>query len=177
MVRVVSQFDFWQRWGGELDATEFANAWAALGVVGHREQGSPRELLEHRIRAARDKFVPWRFPQDSGLLRGTTPREWADAWRQVVGNQKVLLTIVEHPRDESVLPWLQLLEQAQPPVVVFMMPSPTEAPPEVDPPPKSAPSLTGAVYECLRERFQSKPLPRPLAPTSIPACSRSWSAR
>lgn len=147
----MSQFDFWQRWGAGLSDTQFANAWAALGVVWSRDGERPRKALERSIQQdARDQ-LPWRFPPESepDLIRGTTPLEWAEAWSQVLGSRQISLVVVEFPVDEPVPPWLRLLSETSPPttevIVAYAQSAPAmAAPPEHDPvgaePPEAAPA-------------------------------------
>jgi hypothetical protein len=113
----VSQFDFWQQWGAQLDDTQFANAWAALGVVWNRGLDSPREALEHSFMIPPGYRVPWRFPREDAsadLIAGTTPLEWAAAWSELAGGRDLRLAVSDAPDGEPVMPWLRLLSETKP---------------------------------------------------------------
>jgi hypothetical protein len=113
----VSQFDFWQQWGAQLDDTQFANAWAALGVVWNRSLDSPRDALAHSFMIPPGYRVPWRFPRGgpaSDLIAGTTPFEWAAAWSEMAVGRELRLAVSDAPDDEPVMPWLRLLSETSP---------------------------------------------------------------
>ena len=113
----MSQFDFWQQWGAQLDDTQFANAWAALGVAWNRNLDSPRDALEHRFDIPAGYRVPWRFPPgdpSADLIAGTTPLEWAAAWSEAAAGRELRLAVSGAPDGEPVMPWLRLLSETNP---------------------------------------------------------------
>ena len=113
----MSQFDFWQQWGAQLDDAQFANAWAALGVVRNRGVDSPRAALERRFDIPPGYRVPWRFPlgdKSAELVAGTTPLEWANAWRDAAAGSEPRLSVIAMPPGEPVMPWLRLLSETSP---------------------------------------------------------------
>jgi hypothetical protein len=106
-------FDFWQQWGAALDDESFANAWAALGVVG--ATGAPLfsgTAQQIRVDAG---AVAWRFPERSDDLAGT-PVEWARAWETMSGRLPLPLRLRASggPQDRPIGPWYRLLREARP---------------------------------------------------------------
>jgi hypothetical protein len=130
----MSAFDFWQRWGIDLDDTTFANAWAALGVAAaarRRQRVTPIERLGEVFEAAQAEggLMPWTFPDPGSarrepvLVRGTTPYHWAAAWNQQVKTENdrdpvnpkgPRLRIAGAPADEGARPWWHLLGESRP---------------------------------------------------------------
>ena len=114
----MSQFDFWQRWGAGLDDTQFANAWAALGVAGSRGASTPREVLEARMQSPpltttcigyfrRNRARPISFGKP---LHGSGPTHGP----MRVGSRQIHLVLSGFPNDEPMEPWLRLLRKPVP---------------------------------------------------------------
>src|SRR5688572_949331 len=104
-------FDFWQRWGIDLDDVSFANAWVALGLVKGRKR-SVHELLQtnwHR------PILNWTFPLKDTEVEGT-PGEWAAAWGYAASQipEPIRLRVHGAPANELILPWYRLLSEADP---------------------------------------------------------------
>jgi hypothetical protein len=124
----MSEFDFWQRWGIDLDDTAFANAWAALGVAAAagRRRDSPKDTIAKALHAARELEgrLPWAFPLAGGkmasvrrepaLVRDTSPEDWAAVGLGAAREPRPRLRIVWAPQGEIVLPWLRLLAESNP---------------------------------------------------------------
>lgn len=105
-------FDFWQRWGIDLDDVSFANAWIALGLVRGPKRRSVYELLNanwHR------PVLNWTFPSKDTEVEGT-PKEWASAWTYVAGQipEPTRLRVHRAPPNELILPWYRMLSEADP---------------------------------------------------------------
>lgn len=122
----MSEFDFWQRWGIDLDDISFANAWGALGIAAAARgpRARPDEVVARAIRTAyrTEGRVSWAFPParrtsrfEPALVRKTTPEDWAHAWTEMIlADDASRLRIVSAPPGEIIHPWLRLLTRTQP---------------------------------------------------------------
>lgn len=107
-------FDFWQRWGLDLNDVSFANAWVALGLaVSSGEQSV--DALHALRRHDPDSTLQWIFPPGNLEVQGT-PEEWAQAWREISQQmeQPIRLRVYNAPPDELILPWYRMLSEANP---------------------------------------------------------------
>lgn len=117
----MGEFDWWQRWGIDLDDTSFANAWAALGVAAAARgpRGLPHEVVARAMLTASrsEGRVPWAFPLANAsrsvpaLVRRTLPEDWTRAWAAVADEPR--LRIVSAPAGEVILPWLRPLAETK----------------------------------------------------------------
>jgi hypothetical protein len=128
----MSEFDFWQRWGVDLDDTQFANAWCALGIVfaAGTRQDAPKTVAAKVLKQSRQlgNQAAWAFPQASlstgrkasisTLLADTKPRDWVEAWVEAVqplaDDERPRLRIASAPSEEPAFVWLRLLDEANP---------------------------------------------------------------
>lgn len=145
----MSQFDFWQRWGFDLNDAEFACAWAALGVAAaatsdERTWGKRRETPAAIVARAigrsgiSESRLPWAFPpvaqhsdaprREPPLVQGTSPQDWARAWADAplpdgpefaTSDSRPRLRIMCAPPGEPARPWLRLLAEAEPRVAAL----------------------------------------------------------
>ncbi len=136
----MTKFDYWQRWGIDLDDTSFANAWAALGVAWPylRNTRNFTTALEQalEVHTSPGPRLSWSFPVEP---RGATdPRlapaeEWAEAWPAFARDRDLRLAITDVPAGEPVLPWLRLLHETDPVVqsVSFRLPPAVRGPVDI----------------------------------------------
>jgi hypothetical protein len=112
----MAEFDFWRKWGLELDDAQFAGAFTALGVLAaappYTHSGADtaplREQCEHALRSALHyplavpsrgrAAVQWRFPVPKRTVRLTTrrvrlsdldPQCVAQAWQSIVADYRL----------------------------------------------------------------------------------------
>lgn len=134
----MNEFGFWQRWGLELDDTQFANAFLVLGVLaahlevirGFSSEKDLSGVLSKVLKRTKgkDKLLSWRFPHryetiyignDEVDLCDLNPKKVANAWGNIVDNRTILAPRVEisgYPLMEGVSPWFRMLFEANPTV-------------------------------------------------------------
>lgn len=130
----MNEFDFWQRWGMELDDRAFANAFNALGVLAAplREYESLSgldlyEKLQAILEISRDMnhVVPWRFPagrqsvkiRNEGVaLSDLKPPVVKDAWLTALRNSEARprFQVIAYPDTGQVAQWFRLFFEADP---------------------------------------------------------------
>ena len=174
----MSQFDYWQSWGAELNDTEFANAWAALGVVwadmqlGRARGATPRLGLAKIITPGpAPQELLWKFPEApraQELIGGTQPREWAVAWSETAGNTLIRLLVRDSPRGEPGAPWQRLLSETNPPVASVDIDGTggtlAAPPPRVTAPPQAPSPPSKSIFSWLRTRRPAPPTTKTPAP-------------
>lgn len=107
-------FDFWQRWGVDLDDVSFANAWLALGLARYRP--TSHSVNDVNITNWSGPGLDWIFPTKDLQIQGT-PEQWAQAWVDAakrLGKTPVRLRVRNAPPDEPIRPWYRMLGEAQP---------------------------------------------------------------
>ena len=111
-------FDFWQRWGIELNDVSFANAWVSLGLAGHRayDPAFARSVSHLNTTSWSVPTIPWRFPRKETSVVGT-PEQWSRAWITApsrIARLPARLRVMDPPPDEPILPWYRILSAASP---------------------------------------------------------------
>lgn len=133
----MNDFEFWERWGLELDDAAFANALLVLGVLAtrpfHKSESIPGKDLQDLLVAAlklsreKDNLLPWRFPKrsqrtkihnETALLSDLSPGQIANAWKGIGDGVAAAprLQVLSYPATEQVAPWFRMLFEANPPV-------------------------------------------------------------
>ncbi len=132
----MNEFEFWQRWGIELNDRQFANAFTALGVLAPSSCGELKvdgdELPppENAIMTTLSLLIhhpvnPWAYPRPSQSvevgayftrLSILAPQAVAQSWEKVCGNISICprFEVVGHPASELIRPWFRLLFEAAP---------------------------------------------------------------
>ncbi|PTY07857.1 hypothetical protein DB347_06420 [Opitutaceae bacterium EW11] len=102
-------FDFWQRWGLDLDDVSFANAWIAVGLADGLEKERSVDALGRNVWSA--SSATWRFPSARIPIHGM-PADWAQAWKRLPAGMR--LRVKNPSPDEPLRPWYRMLGEANP---------------------------------------------------------------
>jgi len=107
-------FDWWRRWGIDLDDVSFANAWIALGLIEKWSRLSGLRSVDILDQMPED-LTYWGFPSEDIKVQGT-PEDWAQAWKVISEriSKPIRLCVYDAPSDELILPWYQTLYKADP---------------------------------------------------------------
>jgi len=130
-------FTFWQRWGFELDDSEFASAMIVLGIFASSSEritsnysnNEIKEFLEAITKKKRsdNELISWKFPKFNERIKFKSktlklsdlkPKRCANAWKNVIQNSfnGPRIQILRYPLDLQISSWFNLFFKADPPV-------------------------------------------------------------
>jgi hypothetical protein len=129
----MNEFEFWQKWGLQLNEKQFANAFLALGIVAQtnikRNPDSSEDSLNDILKKVtglskgKDSMIPWHFPErhqkikigdEIVFLSDLDPLEVGNAWKEVTKQSgfSCRIQVLHYPKKEEIRPWFRLLENA-----------------------------------------------------------------